>query len=108
MRRVVVYSVIIGILTILINLLKYNNNFKGLSYNSSILEVLSYVTSSFLGLTYVGIHPISKLSKIIVTVLCIIKYIILCEFVMYMNSESKNFDIFKGVESTIKSVEVKL
>jgi hypothetical protein len=108
MRRVVVYSVIVGILTILINLLKYNNNFKGLSYNSSILEVLSYVTSSFLGLTYVGIHPISKLAKIIITVLCIIKYIILCEFVMYINSDSKNFDIYKGVESIIKSAEVKL
>ena len=64
MQRIIIYGIILGVFVLIINLLKYDNNFKGLSYDSTVVDVISYVSCSLSGCGYMGIHPISKIGKI--------------------------------------------
>ena len=82
MQLIIIYAVILGVFTTIINLLKYDNNFKGLSYDSTILEVFSYVSCSLTSCGYVGVHPVTKIGKIIIILLSILKYIILIEILI--------------------------
>ena len=69
MIRIISYFIVIGVFVVIINLLKYNNNFKRLTYESSFMEVISYVCCSFMGCGYVGVHPISKQAKMLIILL---------------------------------------
>lgn len=102
MQRIIIYAVILGVFTILINLLKYDNNFKGLSYDSTILEVFSYVSCSLTGCGYVGVHPVTKIGKIVIILLSILKYIILIEILISVSPIQDNLYIFRGIEELIK------
>ena len=102
MQRIIIYAVILGVFTIIINLLKYDNNFKGLSYDSTILEVFSYVSCSFTGCGYVGVHPVTKVGKIIIILLSILKYIILIEILIGVSPMLDNLNIFRAIEELIK------
>ena len=42
MQRIIIYGIILGVFVLIINLLKYDNNFKGLSYDSTVVDVISY------------------------------------------------------------------
>lgn len=103
MQRVIIYSVIASVFIIIINLLKYDNNFKGLEYDSSILDVVCYVMCCFVGIPYVGIHPTSKIAKILVIFLSLIKYMIFFDVLINKNADRLNDDIFQGVKKIIIS-----
>ena len=103
MQRVIIYSIIISFFIIIINLLKYDNNYKGLSYDSSILDVLSYVSCSFMGIPYVGIHPISKIAKILAICLSLIKYMIIFDVLINRNVDRLNTNIYQGVKEIINN-----
>ena len=68
MIRIISYFIVICIFVVIINLLKYDNNFKRLTYESSFI-VISYVCCSFMGCGYLGIHPISTNAKILIIIL---------------------------------------
>jgi len=102
MQRVIIYSIVLGVFILIINLLRYDNNFKGLSYDSSVLDVVSYVSCSFSGCGYVGIYPISKIGKIIIILLSVFKYLLLIEILIGVSPIYDNYDIFKGIENLVK------
>lgn len=101
MERIVIYSIILGVFILIINLLRYDNNFKGLSYDSSIFDVISYVSCSFSGCGYIGIHPISKPGKICIILLSVLKYLMLIEGLIMLTSPLENYNIYKGVEGIV-------
>ena len=101
MQRIIIYAVILGVFTIIIHLLKYDNNFKGLSYDSTILEVFSYVSCSLTGCGYVGVHPVTKVGKIVIILLSILKYIILIEILISVSPIQDNLYIFRGIEKLV-------
>ena len=103
MKRLLLYASVMFIFIIIINILKYNNNFKNLTYESSFIDVVSYVVVSFMGSGYIGIHPISKLGKIMIILLSLLKYIILIEIVMWNITPDKYIDVYKGVKQLINS-----
>ena len=108
MQRIIIYSIVLGVFVLIINLLKYDNNFKGLSYDSSFTDVISYVSCSFSGCGYIGIHPISKIGKILIILLSVLKYLMLIEILISVNNISDNYNIFKGIEDLIKLENNKL
>ena len=101
MLRLIAYSFIIYIFIVIINLLKYANTFKNLTYESSILETVTYVVVSFMGNGYIGIHPISKIGKLIIILLSFFKFLIIVEFVMYQSSAAKYLNIFNGIKELV-------
>tara|TARA_Y100001958_G_C21219871_1_gene545259 strand:- start:507 stop:836 length:330 start_codon:yes stop_codon:yes gene_type:complete len=101
MERIIIYGILLVIFTLIINLLKYDNNFKGLNYESSILEVISYVSNSLIGGAYLGIQPISSISKILIIILSVLKYLILFEVLLKFSIPKEHYNIFKGVEQII-------
>ena len=101
MLRLIAYSFIISIFIVIINLLKYANTFKNLTYESSILETVTYVVVSFMGNGYIGIHPISKIGKLIIILLSFFKFLIIVEFVMYQSSAAKYLNIFNGIKELV-------
>tara|TARA_B100001564_G_scaffold360053_1_gene385178 strand:+ start:8183 stop:8530 length:348 start_codon:yes stop_codon:yes gene_type:complete len=105
MQRIIIYAIILGVFTLIINLLKNDNNFKGLTYDSTIIDVVAYVSASFSGCGYIGIHPTSKIAKILIMLLSILKYVILIEVLLAVSPILDNYDIFKGVENIIKLEE---
>ena len=102
MQRIIIYSIILGVFIVIINLLKYDNNFKGLSYDSSFFDVVSYVSCSFSGCGYIGVHPISKIGKILIILLSVLKYLMLIEVLIGINTISDNYNIYKGIEDIVK------
>ena len=107
MQRLIIYGIVLGIFVVIINLLKYDINFKGLTYDSSIIDVISFVSCSLSGCGYVGIHPVSPIAKIILILLSVFKYLLLTEFVLYVGSFHDNLDIFQGVKN-ITNLETNL
>jgi len=103
MQRVIIYSVIAAVFIIIINLLKYDTNFKGLAYDSSILDVVTYVMCCFVGIPYVGIHPTSKIAKILVIFLSLIKYMLFFDVLINRNVDRLNDEIFQGVKKIINN-----
>lgn len=101
MLRLVVYGIIVLIFVLIINLLKYDNNFTGLSYDANISEVMTFVCTSILGGTYVGIYPISKLAKIIMILLSIIKFGLIYEIFIVEDKSPQNLDIWYAIENLV-------
>tara|TARA_B110001452_G_scaffold28534_1_gene22413 strand:- start:514 stop:864 length:351 start_codon:yes stop_codon:yes gene_type:complete len=101
MQRIVIYSIVLGVFALIINLLRYDNNFNGLSYDSSVFDVISYVSCSFSGCGYIGVHPISKQGKIIIILLSILKYLMLIEGLIMLSTPLENYNIYKGVEGIV-------
>lgn len=101
MLRLIAYSFIISIFIVIINLLKYANTFKNLTYESSILETITYVIVSFMGNGYIGIHPISKMGKLVIILLSFFKFLIIIELVMYKSDSAKYLNIFNGIKELI-------
>ncbi len=101
MERIIIYAILLVIFTLIINLLKYDNNFKGLNYESTIVEVIAYVSNSLIGGAYLGIHPISSISKILIIILSVLKYLILFEVLLKFSTPLEHLNIFKGVEQII-------
>ena len=101
MERIIIYGILLVIFTLIINLLKYDNNFKGLNYESTIVEVIAYVSNSLIGGAYLGIHPISSISKILIIILSVLKYLILFEVLLKFSTPLEHLNIFKGVEQII-------
>ena len=107
MQRLIIYGIVLGIFIVIINLLKYDINFKGLTYDSSIADVITYVSCSLSGCGYVGIHPISPIAKIIIILLSLFKYLLITEFIIQLGTFNENLDIFQGVK-TISNLEKNL
>ena len=105
MIRIISYFLVIGVFVVIINLLKYNNNFKRLTYESSFMEVISYVCCSFMGCGYLGIYPISKQAKMLIILLSVLKFIIVIEVVMYASTPSEHKNIYLAVKDIIQQVE---
>lgn len=99
--RILIYGFIMSIFIIIINLLRYNNNFKNLTYESSFLEVISYVVTAFMGNGYIGIYPISKIGKILIIFLSLFKFLILKEIVLASSTPAKYTNIFYGIKDII-------
>lgn len=108
MQRIIIYGIVLGVFVLIINLLKYDNNFKGLSYESSIFDVISYVSCSLSGCGYVGVHPISKLGRIILILLSLFKYIMIIEILLKISPIYDNYHIFKGIEDIVNLESNKL
>ena len=102
MQRIIIYGIVLGIFIIIINLLKYDDNFKGLSYDSSLTDVISYVTCSLSGCGYVGVQPISKIGKIIIILLSVFKYLMFIEILIKVSIKEEHLDIFRGIEQVLK------
>jgi hypothetical protein len=105
MIRIISYFIVIGVFVVIINLLKYNNNFKRLTYESSFMEVISYVCCSFMGCGYIGVHPISKQAKILIILLSLFKFIIIIEVVMYMSTGSENKNVYFAVKDIVENAQ---
>ena len=105
MFRLISYFLVILIFVVIINLLKYNNNFKRLTYESSFIEVVAYVCSAFMGCGYMGIHPISQDAKILIIILCLTKFLILIEIVMWVSKPIENIHIFHTLKHMLKKLE---
>ena len=105
MIRIISYFIVIGVFVVIINLLKYNNNFKRLTYESSFMEVISYVCCSFMGCGYIGVHPISKQAKILIILLSLFKFIIIIEVVMYMSIGSENKNVYFAVKDIVENAQ---
>lgn len=101
MLRVIIYSFVMAIFVVIINLLKYTNNFKNLTYESSFLETITYVVVSFMGCGHIGIYPISKIGKMIIILLSLFKYLILIEIVIKQSIPDKYLNIYKGVKDLV-------
>lgn len=101
MIRVILYLILVSIFVIIINLLKYNANFKGLNYESSFFEVISYVCVSFIGSGYMGIHPITKIGKFVIMGLSLIRFIIINDVLLYESEYVEHIDIYKGVKQIL-------
>lgn len=99
--RILLYSFIMSIFIIIVNLLRYNNNFKNLTYESSFLEVVSYVVTGFMGNGFIGIYPISKIAKILIIFLSLFKFLILKEIVFKESTPAKYTNIFNGIKDII-------
>ena len=99
MQRLIIYGIVLGIFVVIINLLKYDINFKGLTYDSSIIDVIAFVSCSLSGCGYVGVHPISSTAKIILILLSTFKYLLLSEVLIYVSTIYDNRNIFKGVKN---------
>lgn len=99
MQRLIIYGIVLGIFVVIINLLKYDINFKGLTYDSSITDIISFVSCSLSGCGYVGIHPVSPIAKIILILLSVFKYLLLTEFIIQIGTFNDNLDIFEGVKN---------
>lgn len=108
MYRVMIYGLVMGIFIITINILKYNNNFKNLSYDSSFTEVVAYVVTAFMGNGYIGIYPISKIGKMMIIALSYLKYLILIEIVIKSGTPQKYLNIYNGVKDIINSEMLQL
>jgi len=108
MQRIIIYGIILGVFVLIINLLKYDNNFKGLSYDSTVVDVISYVSCSLSGCGYMGIHPISKIGKILIILLSALKYLILIEVLLNISPTYDNYNIFKGIENIVNLESNKL
>jgi len=103
MIRIISYFIVIGVFVVIINLLKYNNNFKRLTYESSFMEVISYVCCSFMGCGYVGVHPISKQAKMLIILLSLLKFIIIIEVVMYTSTTSEHKNVYLAVKDIVQN-----
>jgi hypothetical protein len=103
-----IYGLVMGIFIITINILKYNNNFKNLSYDSSFVEVVAYVFTAFMGNGYIGIYPISKVGKMMIILLSYLKYLILIEIVIRSGTPQKYLNIYNGVKDIINSEMLQL
>ena len=103
-----IYGLVMGIFIITINILKYNNNFKNLSYDSSFTEVVAYVVTAFMGNGYIGIYPISKIGKMMIIALSYLKYLILIEIVIKSGTPQKYLNIYNGVKDIINSEMLQL
>mgnify|MGYP006144533695 CR=1 FL=1 len=101
MHRIVIYSIVLGVFALITNLLRYDNNFNGLSYDSSIVDVITYVSCSFSGCGYIGVYPISKTGKILIILLSILKYLMLIEGLIMLSTPLENYNIYKGVEGIV-------
>ncbi len=99
--RILKYGFVMSIFIIIINLLRYNNNFKNLTYESSFLEVVSYVVTGFMGNGYIGIYPISKIGKILIIFLSLFKFLILKEIVFASSTPAKYTNIFYGIKDIV-------
>ena len=108
MYRIMIYGLGMGIFIITINILKYNNNFKNLSYDSSFVEVVAYVFTAFMGNGYIGIYPISKVGKMMIILLSYLKYLILIEIVIRSGTPQKYLNIYNGVKDIINSEMLQL
>ena len=105
MIRIISYFIVIGVFVVIINLLKYNNNFKRLTYESSFMEVISYVCCSFMGCGYIGVHPISKQAKILIILLSLLKFIIIIEVVMYVSTTSEHKNVYFAVKDIVQNAQ---
>lgn len=108
MQRIIIYGIILGVFVLIINLLKYDNHFKGLSYDSNIFDVISYISCSLSGCGYVGVHPISKLGRILIILLSALKYLMLIEVLLKISPIYDNYNIFKGIEDIVNLESNKL
>lgn len=99
--RILIYGFVMGVFIIVINILKFDNNFKNLTYESGFLEVVSYVLTAFMGNGYIGIYPISKIGKILIILLSLFKFIILKEIVLYASTPEKYVNIFRGIKDIV-------
>lgn len=104
MIRLVSYILVLTVFIVIINLLKYNNNFKRLTYESSFIEVISYVCCSFMGCGYIGVHPISETAKILIILLSLFKFVIIVELVMWASISPKNITIYNGVKHILQTL----
>lgn len=105
MIRLISYFIIICVFIVIINLLKYNNNFKRLTYESSFIEVVAYVCSSFMGCGYIGIHPISEQAKMLIIMLSLVKFLIIIEVVMWSSTKTEHRNIYNAVRDIVQNME---
>ena len=101
MLRLLIYGGVMTIFIIIINILKYNNNFKNLTYESSFVDVIAYVIVCFMGGGYLGIHPISKIGKIIIILVSLFKFIILSEIILFVNRQDQYINIYRGIKDIV-------
>lgn len=101
MLRLLIYGGVMAIFIIIINILKYNNNFKNLTYESSFIDVVVYVVVCFMGGGYLGIHPISKIGKIIIILVSLFKFILLSEIIISAGRDDKYINIYKGIKDIV-------
>ena len=101
MLRLLIYGGVMAIFIIIINILKYNNNFKNLTYESNFIDVITYVVVCFMGGGYLGIHPISKIGKIIIILMSLFKFILLTEIIFFASSDNQYINIYRGIRDIV-------
>ena len=101
MLRLLIYCGVMAIFIIIINILKYNNNFKNLTYESNFFDVITYVVVCFMGGGYLGIHPISKIGKIIVILISLFKFVLLSEIILFASRNNQYINIYRGIKDIV-------
>ena len=62
---------------------------------------MAFVCTSILGGTYVGIYPTSKLAKIIMILLSLIKFGLIYEIFIVEDKSPQNLDIWNAIENLV-------
>ena len=70
-------------------------------YESNFFDVITYVVVCFMGGGYLGIHPISKIGKIIVILISLFKFVLLSEIILFASRNNQYINIYRGIKDIV-------
>lgn len=103
-KKLMYYIVVIVIFGLAIFGLRSNNQFYGLNESSDVLDCIYYASIVFSGSTYGEIHPQTRIGRILILVLSIIKLIII--LYPFENFPPDNFQVANTYVTTADIEEI--